>query len=117
MSSAGGRRILVVEDNVHVASALVLILVHEGHTVETVTTGGAAMLRASAFDAHVVVIDLGLPDVRGEDVARFLRATTANTLLIGITAEDASTLSREQREPFDALLHKPFGPNELLRLL
>jgi DNA-binding response OmpR family regulator len=117
MQYVGGRRILVVEDNVNVVSALVLILVHEGHTVETVMTGGGAMMRASAFGADVVIIDLGLPDLRGEDVARFLRATTANTLLIGITADAPSTVSREQREPFDALLHKPFGPDELLRLL
>ena len=62
----------------------------------------------------IAVIDLGLPDLPGEEVAAHLRALDARVRLIAITGGIASD---EQAAHFDHVLKKPFALDDLLRLL
>lgn len=66
-------RILVVVDVVETAESLGLFLRLEGYTVMTAHDGLSAIHRASNFQPHVVLLDLGLPEVNGLVVAGRIR--------------------------------------------
>jgi signal transduction histidine kinase len=83
--TAAGRRILVVDDNADAADSLAMLLNHSGHIAEPVYGAAAALERAISFDPEFVILDIGLPDVNGYDVARQLRARGSHARIIAVT--------------------------------
>ncbi len=81
------RRILVVDDNVDSTESLVLLLQLEGHDVRAALDGHSAIATAMAFLPQVVLLDIGLPDMDGLEVARHLRLRpeTKQVLMIALT--------------------------------
>ncbi|MDQ3563232.1 MAG: PAS domain S-box protein [Pseudomonadota bacterium] len=67
------RRILVVEDNQDAAESLAALLELLGHAVRSVHDGASALETAAAFRPDVVLLDIGLPDINGYEVAPRLR--------------------------------------------
>src|SRR5688572_8078488 len=72
-ASPAGRRILLVDDNRDAADSLALLLGLEGHDVRVAYAGRPAIEVAHEFRPEIAVLDLGLPDLSGYDVARLLR--------------------------------------------
>jgi CheY-like chemotaxis protein len=68
-----GRRLLIVDDNRDAADSLALLLGLEGHEVRVAYAGRPAIEAAHAFKPDLAILDLGLPDLSGYDVARLLR--------------------------------------------
>jgi CheY-like chemotaxis protein len=71
------RRVLVVDDYhdaAEITSSLVRLM---GHESRVANTGRAALEEASRFAPEIVILDLGLPDIGGFDVARTLRIRAA----------------------------------------
>lgn len=107
--------VLLVEDEVHVADFIARGLKGEGWVVEHAPDGESAlkMLEESQFD--VVVLDLMLPGVSGQDVCRKLRARRNIVPVLMLTALDATD---EQgaglRLGADDYLSKPFDFDELV---
>jgi DNA-binding response OmpR family regulator len=66
-------RIVVVDDDPTVADVVGLYLVRDGHTVECVRDGHAALRRIAEFNPDLVVLDLMLPGIGGLEVCRLLR--------------------------------------------
>ena len=64
------RRILVVEDSQDVAESLSAWREDDGHQVRVARTGAEALAEASAFRPEVMLVDIGLPDMSGYDLAR-----------------------------------------------
>ena len=73
-ADARSLRILVVDDNVDAADSIAMLLSMEGHQTRTVNTARAALLAAPDFQPDVVLLDIGLPEMDGYEVARRLRA-------------------------------------------
>jgi len=73
-SPAAARRVLIVDDNIDAADSLCALLTISGHTAKTVYRGADALLEMSQFKPDVVLLDIGLPDVDGYEVARRARA-------------------------------------------
>lgn len=67
------RRILVVDDNVDAANTLHDLLNRDGFEVTTVYDGVAAVATAEAFQPVIVVTDIGMPGMDGDDAARLIR--------------------------------------------
>jgi PAS domain S-box-containing protein len=67
------RRILVVEDNRDAAESLATLIELMGHEVRSVHDGASALATAAAFRPDVVLLDIGLPDINGYEVAPRLR--------------------------------------------
>ena len=67
------RRILVVEDNLDAAESLATLIELMGHEVRSVHDGASALETAAAFRPDVVLMDIGLPDIDGYEVAPRLR--------------------------------------------
>jgi two-component system response regulator RegX3 len=104
-------RVLVVEDDDHIAEPLVAGLRRFGFEPVRVTTGTAALAVA---DPEVILLDLGLPDMDGVDLCRQLRARSAVPILV-ITArgEEADRVVGLEMGADDYLV-KPFGFRELV---
>jgi CheY-like chemotaxis protein/two-component sensor histidine kinase len=81
------RRILIVDDNRDSADTLGALLGRLGANVSVVYTGPAALEALDTFDPDVAILDIGMPEMDGYDVARRIRsrADRARVLLIALT--------------------------------
>ena len=81
------RRVLVVDDHLDTVDSLAMLLKTMGHEVQFAISGTAAVKIARAFRPEVVLLDFGLPDVKGDQVARHIRSERGleNVRIIVIT--------------------------------
>lgn len=110
----GSSTILVVDDERKIRDLVRSYLELEGYSVLVADTGARALESASRSNPDLVVLDLGLPDLPGEEVARTLR-TASNVPIIILTAkagEDDRVAGL--RLGADDYLAKPFSPRELV---
>jgi PAS domain S-box-containing protein len=116
----GARRVLLVDDNADAVDSLAVLLRHRGYLAHTATDGAGALTLAETIRPDVIVLDLGMPQVNGYDVARTVRRRPggADILLIAATGWGSKEDRRQTREAgFDAHLTKPLNPDELIRLI
>jgi two-component system response regulator RegX3 len=107
----GDVRVLVVEDDDAISEPLATGLRREGFDVTLVRTAAAAM---SAPPVDIVLLDLGLPDARGFEVCKRLRARSSVPIII-VTARDDETDRVVGLElGADDYVVKPFGFRELV---
>jgi DNA-binding response OmpR family regulator len=107
-------RVLVVEDDEDIAQALQRSLRMEGYEVRSAADGIAALEHGRTFAPDLVILDLGLPELDGIDVARRLRNDDDVPILI-LTARDALESRVEGLDAgADDYLVKPFERQELL---
>jgi CheY-like chemotaxis protein len=87
LESFPARRILIVDDNRDSADTLGALLGTLGANVSVVYTGRAALEALDTFDPDVAILDIGMPEMDGYDVARRIRsrADRARVLLIALT--------------------------------
>lgn len=114
------RRILIVDDNADAANSLALVLGLDGHVTEVVYSGTGALKRADDFKPEVVLLDIGLPEMDGYQVARRLRARPelAGTRIVALTGYGQSDDVQRSREVgFDDHLTKPVDFAALARTL
>jgi PAS domain S-box-containing protein len=113
-------RVLVADDNRDAADSTALLLQSQGFEVRVAYGGQEALQAALEYRPSIAVLDLGMPDLSGEEVARRLRqqAWGAGTLLVALTgwgqeAQKARALSAG----FDVHLVKPVEPGRLAAVL
>jgi CheY-like chemotaxis protein len=111
-----GRRVLVVEDHAIGRVLLEAMLAAIGVTPHLAATGEEAREAVRDHDFDVVLIDLGLPDVHGEDLARALArlARAPTPLFVAVTGRERPTVLPAI---FADWLEKPSTVRELHRLL
>src|SRR5450830_1635760 len=106
-------QVLLAEDDPAIAEPLARALGREGYDVRVQGTGQGAIDAAS--DADIVVLDLGLPDMDGLDVARAIRAMGLTTPVLVLTARaDEVDLVVGLDAGADDYVTKPFRLAELL---
>jgi CheY-like chemotaxis protein/two-component sensor histidine kinase len=113
-------RVLVVDDNQDVADSCSMLIKMSGHQVETVYTGKQAMETGESFRPHVILTDIGLPDIDGYQLAQRVRATSwgSGTVLVAITGWAAVEHQRQPLAPlFSHHLKKPIDPGTIESLL
>lgn len=115
MNNDGERRILVVEDEAAVAKGLVFGLKEEGYTVKWVDTGALAVKECTAFQPHLIVLDIRLPELNGLEVGRKLREKGQRMPVIMVTAgdEEADRIMELEMGADDYVV-KPFSLRELV---
>ena len=112
--------VLVVEDNEDVREALRWLLECEGHRVRTARSWRDAIELTLQSSPDVALVDIGLPEVDGYELARRLRATPrgAAIRLLALTGYGrVEDRRRAQDAGFEVHLVKPVEPDDLLRLL
>ncbi|WP_420113867.1 response regulator transcription factor [Pseudactinotalea sp.] len=106
-------RVLLAEDDPAIAEPLARALSREGYDVSVHGTGGGAIDQASSAD--LLVLDLGLPDMDGLDVARWVRNQGMSTPILVLTARaDEVDLVVGLDAGADDYVTKPFRLAELL---
>ena len=92
------------------------MLTLEGHIVRTASTGEAAVRAAVEWQPDIALVDIGLPDIDGHEVARRIRALTLETppKLIAISGfGQPGDLHNAYEAGFDLHLTKPVAPRFL----
>jgi signal transduction histidine kinase/DNA-binding response OmpR family regulator len=111
--------VLVVEDDLLVRMGTVQLLAGLGHKIEEAATGAAALAaidRSAELDAALV--DLGLPDMRGEDLIAEMKRRRPSLGVIVTTGYGADALSASLRSaPAVIVMGKPFSEPELRQAL
>ena len=112
------KRILIVDDDENLVNSFQMILHEEGHLVETATTGLQALEKAKKTEFHLVILDIKLQDIMGDEVARELKNQDDKIDIVLITGYpsfkdciDALDIGIEE------ILLKPIGTAELLRVV
>ncbi len=119
-SAVAPLRVLVVDDNVDAAQMLEVLLQTAGHEVTLAHSGLAACEAARRAPPDACLLDIGLPDIDGNELARRLRAhpQTAGAVLIAITGYGQEHDRRTALTAgFDHHLVKPVDPGRLMSLL
>jgi PAS domain S-box-containing protein len=114
------RRILVVDDNADAANSLAMVLELLGHVVQTVYGGPAALQVVESFGPEIVLLDIGMPEMDGYEVARQMRAMPRgkSVRLVALTGWGQEEDKRRALEAgFDEHLTKPVEPALLEVLL
>jgi signal transduction histidine kinase/ActR/RegA family two-component response regulator len=114
------RRVLLVDDNVDAAETLGMLLTALGATISVAHSGRAALAALDTFDPDTVLLDIGMPEMDGYEVARTIRAQPrhADVLLIALTGWGQQDDQRRSRAAgFDHHLVKPPNIDKLRELL
>jgi CheY-like chemotaxis protein len=117
---AGSLRILVVDDNIDAAQTLCLLLEMQGHTVLTEFDGESALHCARQERPAVMLLDIGLPDMDGYELARRLRTMpeTRGAKLVALTGYgQAGDRERTRAAGFDYHLVKPASLSQVMEVL
>lgn len=108
------KRVLVVDDEPKIIEVVGDYLRSAGFSVTTAANGEAAVASARARPPDLVVLDLGLPDLDGLDVARELRrGSPAPIIMLTARGEETDRVLGLELGADDYLV-KPFSPRELL---
>jgi PAS domain S-box-containing protein len=117
---AGGRLVLLIEDNLDACASLALALELSGHQVRTAHDGRTGIAAAHELKPDLVLCDLGLPDIDGFEVGRRLREdeTLRSTRLVALSGYARPEDKARAREAgFDAHMAKPAEPDVLAQML
>ena len=103
-------RILVADDNRDAAASLATLLTLDGHEIAVAHDGEAALASAEAFRPDVALLDIGMPNLNGYEVAQSIRAAQwgRSMLLVAVTGWGQSEDKRRAHEAgFDHHFTKP----------
>jgi two-component system, OmpR family, KDP operon response regulator KdpE len=106
-------RLLLVEDDADIRTALTRALSSRGHGVQSVATGMAGLQAAVDSPPDLLVLDLGLPDVDGCTLLRMLRAVSQVPVIVATARDDESEIIRALEAGADDYVVKPFAPDHL----
>jgi DNA-binding response OmpR family regulator len=118
--SAGEHRVLIVDDNKDSADALAALLDLHGYQCRVAYDGAGALVMAGAFAPTVGVIDLGLPDMSGFDVASAIRKQFdgAPLTLVALSGYSSADYRHNAKQAgFDHYFAKPLLIGDFLTFL
>lgn len=115
VASPGSIRVLIVDDDPDARRMYGQYLEFVGMRVETAADGEQALHVALAFSPDVIVMDIAMPHVEGDDAAATLKADsrTEHIRIIGLSAYGALARTKARAARFDVFYRKPFLPRDL----
>jgi DNA-binding response OmpR family regulator len=106
-------RVLVVEDDQFVRSALIRHLKDASHVVRSVGTALEALREVAQYGFDVVILDLGLPDLDGAEALKMLRGITDVPVIVATARDNENEIVRLLNDGADDYLVKPFSVEHL----
>ena len=107
-------RVLVVDDDRDAAEMMALLLGLEGHEVVTAYDGASSISKVLSFQPNLVLLDIGMPELDGYDVARRIQTLplSPRPLLVAVTGYASLDDTRRSAEAgFDLHVRKPIFPD------
>ena len=111
---AADTHILVVDDDLNLCQTIQVVLEEEGFVVETALDGKEALEQAERFRPAMVVLDMGLPLLDGEAVAKELRVRYGVTVPVVLMTADGHFKEKGRRVGAVVALEKPFEIDDLV---
>jgi two-component system, chemotaxis family, CheB/CheR fusion protein len=114
------RRVLIVDDDRDSGESLKMVFSISGHAVQLIARGADAVPAAAEFRPDLIVLDIGLPDLDGYQVARNLRADprTAKVAIVAVTGFGRDTdRARSRQAGIDFHMTKPVDHDALMEFL
>jgi CheY-like chemotaxis protein len=109
-------RVLVVEDEALVAMIAEEALSSLGFEPQSARNGAEALEQFVAFNPSLAVVDIGLPDMRGDELAMRLRALAPDLPIVVASGYDEAELrARFAHDPRIAVVAKPYTEDDLAR--
>ncbi|EKV27497.1 two component transcriptional regulator, winged helix family [Caenispirillum salinarum AK4] len=108
------KRILVVEDDGAVREMIAAFLSNAGYDVQTAADGFAMQQVLESAPVDLLLLDLGLPDCDGLEVARALRARSKLGIIMVTSRDEPDARADGLETGADDYITKPFFPRELL---
>lgn len=111
------KKILIIDDNVELADALAEVMSVQGLRTETAHGAKAGLKAIGEFIPDVVFLDIGMPEMDGYQVAKFIRANSSlpQPYLIAYTAwDDAATVRKTMLAGFNLHIAKTSSLEKLL---
>jgi len=108
------KRILIVEDDLDILRLLKRELEEAGFEVLAYDSGMRGLTAVREEEPDLVILDLGLPDISGQEIARRVRRTGDTPILILTAADEVGTKVEMLNAGADDYLAKPFHVQELL---
>ena len=113
----GVSSILVVDDDKNLANTFKLILQSVGFNVDTAATGLQALYKANRTKFDLVILDMNLPDMLGDEVAEKLKENNDDMNIIMITGYSSFKDGLDGKDlGIDEVLMKPIPPEDLVTL-
>ncbi len=114
---AGVSSILVVDDDKNLANTFKLILQSVGFHVDTAATGLQALYKANRAKFDLVILDMNLPDMLGDEVAEKLKENNDHMNIIMITGYSSFKDGLDGKDlGIDEVLMKPIPPEDLVKM-
>jgi DNA-binding response OmpR family regulator len=110
-------RIMIVEDDSDVAESVAELLRHAGYHVEVADNGEVALQRTQAEDFNITIMDVQMPVMNGADSCVEIKRIKPQARVVMMTGLDEWVPARATGVGAQALLRKPFSPQELMRLV
>jgi excisionase family DNA binding protein len=113
-------KVLLIDDDPVFTQVTSSALANAGFSVRVALGGFEAGLMLAEFDPHAVILDLKLPDLRGDAVCRRIRGTPnfSDIVVLGVcTSSDKPLLDKMRRAGIDDFMQKPLDYEELLARL
>lgn len=114
------RRVLIVEDNLDAVHSMTMLIRMMGYDVEFAINGFAALEAARRFRPEVILLDIGLPDFKGYNIAQQLKwePSLNGTRIIAITGRPMDEVRQKALEAgCEDVFAKPMDPAVLEKLL
>ena len=111
---ANGHHILIIEDEQPIRRFLKASLSNEGYRVSEAVAGEEGLRMASAQPPDLVILDLGLPDLDGQDVLKWLREWYTSPVIVLSARDQEPQKIKALDNGADDYVTKPFGIGELL---
>lgn len=109
------QRVLIVEDETDIRALMTFVLERSGYEVVCVTAVAEARAAISLYDFDAALVDLYLPDGRGDEVVGMLRDESPATWIVVTSAfTESSLVPRLATEAGDTFLPKPFNNAALI---
>jgi DNA-binding response OmpR family regulator len=108
------KHILIIEDDLDISRLLMLELSEVGFEVSHYDNGVRGLSAVREHNPDLVVLDLGLPDVEGAEIARRIRKTSTTPIIVLTAADDVQTKVELLTSGADDYLAKPFHTEELI---
>jgi CheY-like chemotaxis protein len=111
------QNILVVDDDVNLANTFKLILQSVGFHVEIAATGLQALYKTNRTDFDLIILDVNLPDMLGDEVAEKIKDKKKETNIIMITGYSSFKEGIEEKGlDINEILMKPIPPEDLVNI-
>ncbi len=107
------QRILVVEDEPSLIDIISLALENESFQVQACMTGSDALHELKQFPYQLIILDIGLPDMNGFELARLIHQDSAIPLIFLTARDDEIDRVVGLELGADDYVTKPFSPREL----